>query len=620
MSAPPPAPAPSGATPPAAPTKHRLHCINCNTLCEVQLPVLNNKKSVRFQIKCPKCETVNELRIQPGGDPSAAGGASAPKVGAPATKPASSAPPTKPKPQTPPQPSGPPPSVPKAPVPPSAGTASNAAGQKRKGAADAAADPPKKVAGRPKGSGGKAAAAAKPAAAANGGAARGRGAASSTSTDMLDDFIIEEASERLPAASAGNRGRRNPAAPSARRKSVGAKPISYWAPSAFEKTFPLTPIAAPASCEVAFEQATFKPRWKVNDDAEVAFKGKGFEGSWSAATVVLLDDRNHVLVRYNDFVDDDGTPLVERMPIERLRLPPPPAPSDWVPQLGEQVEGLWNDCWWEGTAREFHHTKGILFQYDRWHSNWLWLPLRCARPRPPFWLYYPLPKEGEEEEEEEEEEREGRPPAGVCGRDGCMLPNNHKGLCQVSTEGASRRAVVKQRTDLQAQLQRYQEIQLSKESRDHVAIARADALKKAEDEGVTIKAPRGNRSQWHSNFRLDEFGRSTRDLPVVQRADGDGDGGLVLRGLLVVGPGHTVADCCKMLLTELQLGPSEGWWQLSAVGKDGTTLVSYEETPPSEEFLPLLPPTPCYLLVGNCAPPRCVQVDAPAQKVIFARD
>ena len=54
------------------------------------------------------------------------------------------------------------------------------------------------------------------------------------------------------------------------------------------------------------------------------------------------------------------------VPIERLRLPPPPVPSGWVPALGEPVEGLWNDCWWEGSVREFHVHKGILFQYDRW--------------------------------------------------------------------------------------------------------------------------------------------------------------------------------------------------------------------------------------------------------------
>ena len=87
----------------------------------------------------------------------------------------------------------------------------------------------------------------------------------------------------------------------------------------------------------------------------------------------------------------------------------------------------------------------------------------------------------------------------------------------------------------------------------HKEVARADALKKAEDGGVTIKAPRGNRSQWHANFKLDEFSPSARDVPVVQAGEG---GGLLLRGLLVIGPGYTLADCCKMLLTQLQLGPT----------------------------------------------------------------
>ena len=95
------------------------------------------------------------------------------------------------------------------------------------------------------------------------------------------------------------------------------------------------------------------------------------------------------------------------------------------------VEGLWNDCWWEGSVREFHWTKGILFQYDRWHANWLWLPLRCLRPRPLFRDFYPdRPLDVDEEESDEIEEWRRMPP-GVCGNQGCMLPNNHIGLCQV---------------------------------------------------------------------------------------------------------------------------------------------------------------------------------------------
>ena len=64
-------------------------------------------------------------------------------------------------------------------------------------------------------------------------------------------------------------------------------------------------------------------------------------------------------------------------------------------------------------------------------------------------------------------------------------------------------------------------------------MARADALKKAENGGVTIKAPRGNRSQWHANFKLDEFNSAARDLTVLQK---DADASMRLRGMLVVGP------------------------------------------------------------------------------------
>ena len=79
----------------------------------------------------------------------------------------------------------------------------------------------------------------------------------------------------------------------------------------------------------------------------MAFKGRGFEGSWAHATVVLNEGRNHCMVRYSSFATTTAPPLTERMEIERLRLPAPPAPEGWVPELGEPVEGLWNDCWWE---------------------------------------------------------------------------------------------------------------------------------------------------------------------------------------------------------------------------------------------------------------------------------
>ena len=50
----------------------------------------------------------------------------------------------------------------------------------------------------------------------------------------------------------------------------------------------------------------------------------------------------------------------------------------------------------------------------------------------------------------------------------------------------------------------------------------------------------------------DEFTPRVRDVPVVQR---DATQATLLRGMLVIGPGHTLADVCKMLLTELQMEP-----------------------------------------------------------------
>ena len=467
----------------------------------MQIPALVTKKAVRFQIKCPKCLTLNELRSGPQKDkvgqkrkePSSSEDASEQSVAPEPAKPREEA--SKPEPpkqkvkneakvakaessalsrepaaQRP--PAGPSRPQPQPAQPKGGGSASRrgnqAAGSRRRtagggGSRGSAARRPKAGGDQrsPSGSskGGVHSSSTAKAGSAGGAAAADPSNGVETSAELLDDFVIEEAAERLPVRAGRVRGR----GPNG-RKTVGGKP-SVWAASAYERAFPNLTSSTSASCEQAYEQAPQKPRWQVNDEVEVAFEGKGFEGSWAGGTIAKLDGPQHVLVRYFAFVDTDGSPLVEHMPIERLRLPAPPCHAQWVPALGEPIEGLWNDCWWEGSAREFHATKGILFQYDRWHANWIWLPLRCTRPRPPFSLYYPA--RPPPESAEADEERSGRLLPGVCGSQGCMLPNNHGGLCQVRVKG-SRRDAVRQKLEVQQQVQLYQQIQLSKESRQQV--------------------------------------------------------------------------------------------------------------------------------------------------------
>lgn len=123
------------------------------------------------------------------------------------------------------------------------------------------------------------------------------------------------------------------------------------------------------------------------------------------------------------------------------------------------------------------------------------------------------------------------------------------------------------------QQQLYAEIQA--QHRDKLALARAEALKRAEEAGADIKAPRGLTHQWHANFRIDEFAQQgvCRDICVLQpgaagangAAGAAGAGALPLRGMLVLGPGHSIADTRKMLLTELQLRPRTGRWLIHVV-------------------------------------------------------
>ena len=92
-----------------------------------------------------------------------------------------------------------------------------------------------------------------------------------------------------------------------------------------------------------------------------------------------------------------------------------------------------------------------------------------------------------------------------------------------------------------------------------------------------------------------------RDVAIVQRPDGP-SGATLLRGALCIGPGHTMADVCKMLLTELQMTPETGWWELYAITPEGEQLASYVGLPPNTELLPRLPAEAMLLVDNSCAP------------------
>ena len=402
---------------------------------------------------------------------------------------------------------------------------------------------------------------------------------------LLEDFDIQEATEKIeakPKAEAKAKGRgRQPATTS-----------KAWVPPASVVAPVFKPTQTIPSCDEAYDQAAVKPRWQAGDTVEVAWSGKGYEGSWSAADVIQLDGRNHVMVRFHEFVENDGSPLVERMLHHRLRLPPPQHPLPFNPALGERIEGLWNDCWWEGVVREFHPFKGLLFQYDR-YANWLWLPVRCTRPRPSFASYYPQ-RDAPVDEGEDGGEEEANP-SGICGRQGCMLPNNHLGLCQVRVCG-SRREHMKEKAELQQQEQLWQEIKSSREANVKVAEARSEALLKAEQAGTEIKVARGNRAQWHANFQLDEFVDTPRELCVLQ----EGAAGEQLRGMLIIGPGQTIADAYHMLRCELQIQPTrDSAYEVTCFTPHDGERLSLSKYSSQTELLGILPAQPCQLLLDQ---------------------
>lgn len=416
---------------------------------------------------------------------------------------------------------------------------------------------------------------------------------------MLEDFDIQEATEKIEAKP------KDDAKPKGRGRQPATTPKA-WAPPPSVVQPAFKPMQTTPSCEEAYDLAAVKPRWQAGDTVEVAWAGKGYEGSWSVADVIQLDGRNHVMLRFQEFVENDGSPLVESMSNVRLRLPPQQHSLPFTPVIGERIEGLWNDCWWEGVVREFHPFKGLLFQYDR-YANWLWLPVRCTRPRPPFASYYPQREPPADEAEDVGEEDTN--PRGTCGRQGCTLPDNHLGLCQVRVEG-SRREQMKEKAELQRQEQLWQEIKSSREASVKVAEARSEALLKAEKAGVDIKVARGKCAQWQANFQLDEFIDQAREVCVLQ----EGAAGAQLRGMLIIGPGHTVADAYHMLRCELQIIPTrDSAYEVTCLTPHDGERISLSNYSPQTELLGILPAQPCQLLLDQATttiPPAYAEAPA----------
>lgn len=113
--------------------------------------------------------------------------------------------------------------------------------------------------------------------------------------------------------------------------------------------------------------------------------------------------------------------------------------------------------------------------------------------------------------------------------------------------------------------------------------------------GADIKAPRGNRAQWHANFQLDEFVDTSRDVPVMHESES----GLQLRGMLIIGPGHTLADAYHMLRTELQIEPERGAYMVTCFTPHDGKRVSFSDYSPQTEVLGLLPPQHCEFLLDQ---------------------
>jgi len=91
--------------------------------------------------------------------------------------------------------------------------------------------------------------------------------------------------------------------------------------------------------------------FKTGDAVEVKNVEEGFGNSWSAATVSKKVKAKYN-VSYTAFVDSKGKAVTEDgVGRSRLRISPPAA-KGWSPVVGEIVEAIEDDCWWEAAVEE----------------------------------------------------------------------------------------------------------------------------------------------------------------------------------------------------------------------------------------------------------------------------
>lgn len=79
----------------------------------------------------------------------------------------------------------------------------------------------------------------------------------------------------------------------------------------------------------------------------------------------------------------------------------------------------------------------------------------------------------------------------------------------------------------------------------------------------------------------------------------ESDAGLQLRGVLIIGPGHTVADAYHMLRTELQIEPERGAYVVTCYTPHDGKRTPFSSNSPQSEVLGLLPQQPCQFLLDQ---------------------
>ncbi|KAL3515918.1 hypothetical protein ACH5RR_022820 [Cinchona calisaya] len=122
-----------------------------------------------------------------------------------------------------------------------------------------------------------------------------------------------------------------------------------WVPPLEVKSEEVKEVLIPAKKEPGEE--TFLGNFSQGAPVEVSSNEDGFKGAWLPATVIKKLDKDKYIIQYQSLRNDDDTEFLKEE-VDNLHMRPQPPVTAIVDcfKVHQEVDALFNDCWWVGVV------------------------------------------------------------------------------------------------------------------------------------------------------------------------------------------------------------------------------------------------------------------------------